>query len=215
MGLFVGVVLPLPGGELDLWDSATTSTSPSANCFVIGVDSDTRMVGTGEVARGGVRSPTRGSELIDSERLREDLSVGGGLTWKHAPAHGSCTPSPLVSVNKRFFKLGSVCLMSSARRLRFAISYQSTRKRAAPSPNQRKPSPSRCSYSVRTLHTRSDRYQLPWKIEETCIGAKVNVRQRRSRAKTYIRGPTMAEIPSLMRLRLPTHVIGYTSTSPK
>ena len=50
MGLFVGVVLPLPGGELDLWDSATTS--PPMDCF--GVDSDTRTVGTGEAARGGV-----------------------------------------------------------------------------------------------------------------------------------------------------------------
>ena len=67
MGLFVGVVLPLPGGELDLCDSATTS--PPTDCFARGVDSNTRTVGTGEEARGGVSSPMVGSELIDSERL--------------------------------------------------------------------------------------------------------------------------------------------------
>ena len=51
-GLFVGVVLPLPGGELDLCDSATMS--PPTDCFARGVDSDTRTVGSGEAARGGV-----------------------------------------------------------------------------------------------------------------------------------------------------------------
>lgn len=39
--------------------------------------------------------------------------------------------------------------------------------------------------------------------------------QKRYHTWTYIRGPTMAEIPSLIRLRLPIQVIGYTSTSPK
>ena len=96
-------------------------------------------------------------------------SVGTELTPKHAPAHGSRTPSPLVSVNRRFFKLGSVCRMSSARRLRFAISYQNKRKRMATSPNQRKPSPFRCSYLVRTPHTRIDRCQHPWKTAGTYI----------------------------------------------
>ena len=67
IGLFVGVVLPLPGGELDLCDPVTTS--PCTNCSVRGVGPDIRMVGTGELGRGGVRSPTLGSEVIDSERL--------------------------------------------------------------------------------------------------------------------------------------------------
>ena len=216
MGLFVGVVLPLPGGELDLYDSATTS--PPADCLVRGVDSNTRTVGTGEETRGGVSSPMVGSELIDSERLREYASVGTGLSSKHAQAHGSRTPSPLVSVNRRFFKLGSVCRMSSARRLRFAISYQNKRKRVVASPNQRKHSPSRCSYLVRTPRTQTERFQHPWKKAETCVHAKVNlteVRQECQYTRTYIRGPNMLEIPSLIRLRLPTHVIGYTSTSPK
>ena len=66
--------------------------------------------------RSGVSSST--------PNVYESESVGSGLTSKHAPAHGSRTPSPLVSVNRRFFKLGSVCRMSSARRLRFAMSYQ-------------------------------------------------------------------------------------------
>lgn len=157
-----------------------------------------------------------GSELIDSERLRMNSSVRTALTPEHAPAHGSCTPSPLVSVNRRFFKLGSVCRMSSARRSRLAISYQNKRKRMAASPNQRKSSPFRCSYLVRTPRTRTDRCQHPWKRAGTCICAEVNLTDvRQKRYRTHIRGPTIAEIPSLIRLRLPTHVIGYTNTSPK
>ena len=132
------------------------------------------------------------------------------------PAHGSCAPSPLVSVNRRFFKLGSVCRMSSARRLRFAISYQNKRKRTATSPNQRKSSPSRCFYLIRTPRTRTDRCQHPWKTVETCTEVSLmDVKERHYHTRTYIRGPTMNEIPSLIRLRLPTHVIGYTNTSPK
>ena len=210
--LVVGVVLPLPGGEFDSPESAASSCT---NCSVEGIDSDTRMVGTGETTRGGVRSPTVGSEVIDSERLRKNKSVGTGLASEH-PAHGSCAPSPLVSVNRRFFKLGSVCRMSSARRLRFAISYQNKRKRTATSPNQRKSSPSRCFYLIRTPRTRTDRCQHPWKTVETCTEVSLmDVKERHYHTRTYIRGPTMNEIPSLIRLRLPTHVIGYTNTSPK
>jgi hypothetical protein len=139
VGPLVGVALPLPGGD-------STTTSSCTHSSVEGIDSDTRMVGTGEIARGGVRSPTVGSEFTDSERLRKNSSVRTCLASRDAPAHGSCTPSPLVSVNRRFFKLGSVCRMSSARRLRFAISYQNKRKPTAIGPNQRKYSPSRCSY---------------------------------------------------------------------
>lgn len=144
------------------------------------------MVGTGETARGGVRSPAVGSELIDSERLRNNSSVGAELTSEHAQAHGSRAPSPLVSVNRRFFKLGSVCRMSSARRLRFAISYQNKRKRMAASPNQRKPSPFRCSYLVRTPRTRIDRCQHPWKTAGTCIYHEVNFTDaREKRGRTF------------------------------
>ena len=139
VGPFVGVALPLPGGDSAVTPSCTGSS-------VGGAVSDTRTVGTGEATRGGVRSPTVGSEFTDSERLRKNSSVRTGLASRDAAAHGSCTPSPLVSVNRRFFKLGSVCRMSSARRLRFAISYQNKRKPTAVGPNQRKYSPARCSY---------------------------------------------------------------------